>query len=179
MPNGTVQSIHTAIKNKYANIESAFLDTKIKARLQRWQKMAVLKNRPTEPPEVESMIRDGDIFLVTVSGTKLVPAIIQTLNNTYKNGLRPRGRLKLKELETVGLETMKRTDTGRWVHDQYFLCRDPQRLIHQIQTGPQSCMVNKNAYTHHISLSLSEKQEQVRQSHLGMLSELHQTAMAK
>ena len=28
MPNGTVQSIHTAIKNKYANIESAFLDTK-------------------------------------------------------------------------------------------------------------------------------------------------------
>ena len=61
---------------------------------------------PTEHVNLDGHLSVGDMYLFAFSKTCIFPAIVVTVNKTYKNGLRPFLTLPIKEVETVAVQLL-------------------------------------------------------------------------
>jgi hypothetical protein len=81
----------------------------------------------------------------------------------------PFNRLQLGEVETVGLQIFKQDEDNSllWLHDEYYLCRQPQRLLYQLH--PPAYIATKDQYTSMVTIRRSENSEAIRRSYVGII----------
>ena len=114
---------------------------------------------PTEHINLDGHLSVGDMYLFAFSKACIFPAIVVTVNKTYKNGLRPFLTLPMKEVETVAVQLLKAPHANSlYQHYMYYLCRRPQSLVYKM-LSPE-CLATPNDYTGMISMSLSERLEE-------------------
>jgi hypothetical protein len=114
---------------------------------------------PTEHVNLDGHLSVGDMYLFAFSKTCIFPAIVVTVNKTYKNGLRLFLTLPMKEVETVAVQLLKAPHANSlYQHYMYYLCRRPQSLVYKM-LSPE-CLATPNDYTGMISMSLSERLEE-------------------
>jgi hypothetical protein len=111
----------------------------------------------------------GDVFLIALSPRATAPAIVITVNKTFKGGMRPFGQLPIIDVETLGLQCFKYSvRDSRWVHDVYRLLRVPQCLLYKVH---EDCFVHKDALTGRITMTLDSRLEGLRAGYENIMPE--------
>ena len=150
------------------------MQTKMKSRLARWSTVSKVKvtSAVATPLSTTGFLKQGDIFIVSVR-IGAVPSIaiaqVHTVNKKQSGKMWPFNRLQLGEVETVGLQIFKQDEDNSllWLNDEYYLCRQPQRLLYQLD--PPAYIATKDQYTSMVTIRLSENSEAIRRSYVGII----------
>lgn len=182
---GNQLEVGSALSNKRMHKENSSMETKMKSRLARWSAVSKITSAVATPLSTNGYVTQGDIFIVSIKINTL-PTIaiaqVHTVNKKQSGKMWPFNRLQIGEVETVGLEIfaqeIAQTESNSlvWQHDEYYLCRQPQRLLYQLH--PPAYFATKDQYTSMVTIRLSENSDGIRKSYMGIMGQFTNALLA-
>jgi hypothetical protein len=156
---GNQMEVGTALRNQRMQKENSSMETKLKSRLARWRAVSKVTSAVATPLSTTGYITQGNVFIVSVKISEaptVAVALVHTVNKKQSGKMWPFNRLQIGEVETVGLQILQPAAKNPlvWQHHEYFLCRQPQRLLYQLH--PPAYIATKDQQTSMVTINLTE-----------------------